>query len=299
MSRDWESWLATASGPASATEEQERDRTEHEIRRAIAGAPAIRDWVTVYAKGSYANGTNVRRDADVDVAVEWNHTAKVDTWGETAGMGPAELGYTPVSEPMTPHLFRRHVEEALVAAFGSGRVDRSGDKAINLIASTGTLDADVVPCFELHRYDRARSYVVGHRLFPKSGGYVDNFPRQNYDNGVAKNRATRRRYKDIVRCTKRLVGELHERGAIRQDYPGYLIESLIYNVPNDRFGYARRYDDMQQVFAFLWNGLQDANQYNIWTEPNELIMLFRGHRNRIPKNALAVIDVAWDTIGVA
>lgn len=299
MNRDWESWLATASRPASATEEQERDRTEREIRAAIAAAADIRDWVRVYAKGSYANGTNVRRNADVDVAVEWNRTAIVDTWGETAGLGPAELGYTPTSEEMTASRFRQRVEDALVTALGSSRVDSTGDKAINLRASTGTLDADVVPCFELHRYDHARDFVVGHRLFPKSGGYVDNFPRQNYDNGVAKNSATRRRYKEIVRCTKRLVGELHDKGIIRQDYPGYLIESLLYNVPNDRFGHIRRYDDMQQVFAYLWNGLQNSDQYNAWTEPNELIMLFRGHTNRIPRNALAMIDAAWDMIGVA
>jgi hypothetical protein len=35
MARDWEVWLATASGPASPTEEQERDRTEKRIRDPI------------------------------------------------------------------------------------------------------------------------------------------------------------------------------------------------------------------------------------------------------------------------
>jgi tRNA nucleotidyltransferase (CCA-adding enzyme) len=45
--------------------------------------------VRVYAKGSYANNTNVRRDADVDIAVEWNETIKVDSWRDTAGMTPA------------------------------------------------------------------------------------------------------------------------------------------------------------------------------------------------------------------
>ena len=69
MARDWEAWLATASGPASAREEDERDRTEKRIREAIRASSEISASVRVFAKGSYANGTNVRRNADVDIAV--------------------------------------------------------------------------------------------------------------------------------------------------------------------------------------------------------------------------------------
>jgi hypothetical protein len=298
VARDWEAWLATALGPASSTEDQERDRTEKRIRDAIRAAADLPSDVRVYAKGSYANNTNVRRDADVDVAVEWTNTILVDTWGKTTGMSAAELGYTPATDPMSPREFRRRVERAVVGAFGSGKVDTSPDKHIGVAAATGTLDADVVPCFALNRYDAPRVANRGHRLYPKSGGYVDNFPQQNYDNGVTKNNRTSRRYKEIVRCVKRLVGELYEDGVIPRDYPGYLLESLVHNVPNDRFGHYKRYDDMEAVFRYLSNGLKDESVYNSWTEPNELVMLFRGHANRIPRNALNVIDKAWDTIGV-
>jgi hypothetical protein len=150
----------------------------------------------------------------------------------------------------------------------------------------------------MHRYDDVGVYVVGHRIYPRSGGYVDNFPKQNYDNGVSKNNATGRRYKEIVRCVKRLVGVLYDARIIPRDYPGYLLESLVYNVPNDRFGHSRRYDDMQGVFRYLWNGLKDENVYLTWHEPSELLMLFRGRPDRIPRNALNVIDKAWDRIGV-
>jgi hypothetical protein len=299
MARDWEAWLATASGPASPTEEQERDRTEKRIRDAISSAADLPSSVRVYAKGSYANNTNVRRDADVDVAVEWTETAKVNTWGDTAGMSAAQLGYTPVSESTTPQEFRRRVERAMIDAFGLGKVDTTPDKHVGVAAGTGTLDADVVPCFEMHRYDGVGVYVVGHRLYPKSGGCVDNYPKQNYDNGVTKNNATRRRYKEIVRCVKRLVRELYDDGVIPRDYPGYLLECLVYNAPNGCFGHTRRYDDMQAVFRHLWQGLHDSDVYETWTEPSELLMLFRGRPDRIPANALKVIDRAWDRIGVA
>jgi hypothetical protein len=212
-------------------------------------------------------------------------------------MTASELGYTPVMPPIATDEFRRRVEEAMVRAFGS-MVDTSPDKHIGVAAGTGTLDADVVPCFQLHRYDSPGIYVVGHRLFPKSGGHVDNYPGQNYKNGVAKNNVTGRRYKEIVRCVKRVVGELHDDGLIARDYPGYLIECLVYNVPNGRFGHDRRYDDMQAVFRYLWNGLKDRDVYSEWHEPSELKMLFRGRSDRIPGNALRVIDTAWDRIGV-
>jgi hypothetical protein len=298
VTRDWEAWLATASGPASPTEEQERDRTEKRIRHAIAAAPDLPSSVRVYVKGSYANNTNVRRDADVDVAVEWNETIKVKTWGDTVGMSPAQLGYIPVDESVTPQEFRRRVERAVITAFGSGSVDTAPDKHIGVAASAGTLEADVVPCFALNRYHAPRSAHRGHRIYPKSGGQVDNYPKQNYDNGVAKNSVTYRRYKEMVRCLKRLVGELYDDRIIRRDYPGYLLECMVYNVPNDRFGHTRRYEDMQGVLRYLWNGLGNQSAYDSWTEPSELLMLFRGRPDRIPANARNVIEKSWQRIGI-
>jgi hypothetical protein len=296
--RDWEAWLAAASAPASAAEEAQRDRTEARIRAAIARAPDIPSSVRVYAKGSYANNTNVRRDADVDVAVEWADTFKVMTWGDTRGMTAEQLGYVPAVEPITPSGFRRRVENALADAFDSRTIDTTPDKHIGVAAGSNTLDADVVPCFALNRYDAPRQYHRGHRIFPKSGAKpVDNYPKQNYDNSVAKNKATGRRYKEIVRCTKRIGGELYDQRIIPRDYPGYLIESLVYNAPNSCFGNPRRYDDVQAVFRYLWNSLGDPAVYNSWTEPSGLLWLFYGRPDRIPGNARNVIEQAWRWIG--
>ena len=101
-----------------------------------------------------------------------------------------------------------------------------------------------------------------------------------------------------MRCTKRLRIELYQGGQkIPRDYPGYLIESLIYNVPNDRFGHVRRYDDMQSVLRFLWNGLHDENVYLQWTEPGELIMLFRVPQTAVLQTLCRWSTEAWDEIG--
>lgn len=247
-------------------------------------------------KGSYKTNTNVRQDADVDVCVERTDLAYVDTVGRAAGMGPVELRYTPVTNPMTPTEFRARVERALVRRFGSALVDTSGDKAIDVAAGSNTLDADVVPCFELHRYDGPDNYVTGQRLFPKSGGKIDNFPQQNYDNGVTKNSATRRRYKQIVRCIKRLEAEMSEEGRLPREYPGYLIECLAYNVQNWKFGSSTLYADMQAVFDYLWDATNSQEEADKLVEVNELQWIFRDRPDRIPKNAHAFIDTAWRRI---
>ncbi len=296
MARNWEPWLQSAARPASATEEAKRDRTEQRIREAIRASSEIPSSVRVYVKGSYKTNTNVRQDADVDICVEWTASFYVDTWGETAGMGPDELKYTPATNPMMPAEFRARVERALVRQLGSALVDTSGDKAIDVAASSNTLDADVIPCFELRRYDTPHRYVVGQRLFPKSGGEIDNFPQQNYDNGVTKNTATSRRYKQIVRCIKRLEAEIFEEGRLPREYPGYLIECLTYNVPNWKFGNATLYADMQAVFDYLWNATSSQEEAEKLVEVNELLMIFRGRPDRVPKNAHAFIDTAWRRI---
>jgi hypothetical protein len=294
MGRDWETWLRNGSGPASVTEEGERDRTEQRVRDAIRASADLPRSVKVYAKGSYANGTNVRRNADVDIAVEWTETQVVHTWGETFGLDETELGYTPVEEQMTKSEFRRLVEEALLDYFGSDLVDATQDKHIGLTETGGTLEADVVPCFALARYDRPKDYAQGIRIYPKSGSFVDNFPQQNLDNSIQKNRDTRQRYKQMVRCMKRLVVELSDAGTIPA-YPGYLVESLMYNVPNQSLGNTSRYEDVANAVRFLWSGLRDDSHLE-WTEPNALLYLFRGRSDRIPANAFRVIDSVWDKL---
>jgi hypothetical protein len=302
MARDWESWLATASGPASPTEGQDRDRTEQRIRDAIYVSSELpRSSVRIYSKGSYANSTNVRRDSDVDIAVEWTGFAYVQKAFRAAEATPEQLGYSPATDTISPAEFRASVERAIFTAFTG--VDLSGDKAIKVPGGSTTLDADVVPCHAMTRYDDPQPRIVSHdgsRIYPKSGGpSIDNYPEQQRLNGIAKNNATSRRYKEIIRCVKRLENEMLENGVITREIPGYLVECLIYNVPNDRFGHARRLDDVRAVFGFLWSGLRDSDVYQEWEEVNGLKYLFRGNMIRTPNEAFEFIDKAWDTVGVS
>lgn len=301
MAHDWESWLQTAAQPASATEEAERDSTLSRVKRAIDESSDIESSnVSVYVKGSYASNTNVRRDSDVDVVVEWTSWSYVHKAFQAVGKTAAELGYRPIQTGPTPAEFRAQVERALVTAFG-GAVDTSGDKAIDVTRATGTLDAAVVPCFSLKHYDGPRLSHHGHRIFPKSGGCIDNFPEQNLLNGRAKNNRTNSRYKQIVRCLKRLEGELVADEKIAREYPGYVVECLLYNVPDVLFtSEPTLLKTLRHCLSYLWDGLQAEGTYTEWQEVNELMWLFRGtNKKRDPEEALRMVDHAWETIGVA
>jgi hypothetical protein len=299
MPRNWEAWFQTAAQPASATEEEERDRTVARIGDAIDASTDIPNGsVSVFVKGSYKTNTNVRRDSDVDVCVEWQSAFHVHTWGETTGLGPTDLNYTPATPDQTiePDEFRRRVEQALIRSLGAAAVDTAGDKAIDVAAGSTTLEADVIPCQLMRRYDTRETYVEGQRIFPKSGGHIDNYPQQNYDNGVAKNGATNGRYKKIVRCFKKLETEMFEEGRIPRDYPGYLIECLLYNVPNSSLEGTSLSSGVIGALRWLLEATNTQERGDDLKEVNELLMLFRGRADRSVANANAFVTAVIDRL---
>lgn len=83
-----------------------------------------------------------------------------------------------------------------------------------------------------------------------------------------------------------------DEGRLAEEYPGYLVECLVYNVPNNLFGSNALFTDLNEVFNFLWEGLRDANVYNNWLETSELLFLFQGS-SRNPLTAFNFIDTAW------
>jgi hypothetical protein len=294
--RKWEDVFTSWSAGPSQTENDKCQNAETAVRKAIAASQALSSrTVEVFTQGSYRNRTNARFDSDVDVCVRSMDVFFSDL---TDGITRSEASISDAA--YTYSQFKNEVEAALRAHFGTGAVTR-GSKAFDIHENTYRIDADVVPTFEHRRYVRGSSgiyYLSGTELRPDSGGRIINWPTQNYENGVVKNNRTARHFKRVVRILKRLRNEMADKGSsVATATPSYLVECLVWNVPDDLFDLGSYRADVRAALAHLFNNTRDDATPAEWGEVNELKYLFRPNQPWTRQSAHAFIDAAWDYIG--
>lgn len=293
--RDWEKQFSQWASPPGVTEEQRCENAEKAIREAIQSSDALKSRdIKVFTMGSYKNNTNVRQESDVDVGVVCYDVFfpqyPEGTTHETFGNVDGDYAYT---------TFKNEVGQALASRFGSTHVTR-GNKAFDVHENTYRVDADVVPFFEHRRYSSNGSFLSGVELRPDNGTpmKVINWPEQHYSNGVTKNNATGRRYKAVVRIIKCLCNEMSDaKITAAVDTPGFLIECLVWNVPNTRFGHSTLTNDVRDTLAFLFNNTRADAECSEWGEVSELKYLFRSIQKWNRAGAHAFISAAWDYLG--
>lgn len=299
MSRDWEATFATWGAAPGDTEQTKCENAERAIRKAIdASAKLSSKSIDVFTQGSYANRTNVRQDSDVDICVLYTG-AYFSDFSMSEGLNGQVLGH--VDGTYLYSEFKNDVEAALVSHFGRGSVTR-GKKAFDVHANTYRIDADVVPCFEHRRFmgtPQSNWYISppGTQLHPDNEGTIVNWPRQNYANGVEKNEATGRRFKAVTRILKRLRNEMVDEGyKAAEPIPSYLIECLVWNVPNEGLGHDTLKADVRYAIAHLWNETRTDESCKKWGEINELKYLFIGQPwSRGQVNTF--LQAAWNYMG--
>jgi hypothetical protein len=213
--------------------------THLSIRAALAaGTSPIKDMISsgkidVYLQGSYKNDTNIRGDSDVDVVVEHSHafySNLTEAEKQALGLIPAPYNWQ--------HL-RSHVITALEQYYGAQFVDSSGNKSIKVLANSGRLAADVVPCFEDRRYRSLTVAATGMTFWTqRENRQVINYPKLHYTNGCAKNDDSRTggKYKPVVRMFKNARTYRVDRDVISKDLaPSYFLESFLHNAHDTVF----------------------------------------------------------------
>lgn len=291
-----ETKLAGWTGPSSATELDKQDRTERMIRDAIDAHPAFQTLSRkVYAKGSYANNTNVRSDSDVDVAVECTNLFYYDKTSPNLG-----TSITPYSgEWGDPKRLRTELIAALRVKFGSD-VDTSGSTAIQVHSSSSRVEADVVPCFEYRYYYSDSSWVEGARIYKTDGTSVENYSALQLKNGRNKNKRTNQNYKKTVRILKRLENAMVTSGAHRE-VPSFFIECLGYNCPDSLFMASTWKMTVEGVLAHIYNsldGADPANESDRWREVNETKFLFHVSQKWSREDARDFAYAGWNYLGL-
>lgn len=292
--RDWEASFESWGKPPGETERDKCENAERAIRKAIAASNVLSTRsVDVFAQGSYRNRTNVRKDSDVDICILCRDVFFFDL---PDGITREQFGFTSPGN-YSYEQFKNDVGSALVSYFGNTGVTR-GNKAFDIHANTYRVDADAVPAFEYRRYNNFTSYHEGTRFFPDQGGTVTNWPQQNYDNGVAKNDATGRRFKSLVRILKRLRNEMADAGfPAATPIPSYLIECLGWNVSNEGLAHNAYKDDVRYALAHLWNNTRSDESCHEWGEINELKYLFRAGQPWTRQGTNSFLHAAWNYVG--
>lgn len=297
-SRDWEATFTSWGAAPGTTEQTKCENAERAVRKAICASTKLSSKkIEVFTQGSYANRTNVRQDSDVDVCVMYADAFFTD-YSMSEGLTGSVLGHTDADYPYSE--FKNDVGAALVSFFGQEHVTR-GNKAFDVHANTNRIDADVVPAFEHRRFHGTPEnnwYHSGTQILPGNGGKIINWPRQNYDNGVTKNDATGRRFKAVTRILKRLRNEMADEGYdAAKPIPSYLIECLVWNVPNDDLGHDTLRADVRHTLAHLWNETRTDETCKEWGEVNELKYLFRIGQPWTREQVKSFLQAAWDYIG--
>jgi len=286
-----EDQLSRWTGPSSDTEKDKQDRTERMIREAIdSHEPFNGCSLKVYAKGSYANNTNVRADSDVDIAVE---CTDVLYWEES------EKGVHAPGEPYegiwTPAKLRAELVSAMKAKF-STQVDSSGSTAIQINSNLARVDADVVPCFSF-RYYMKHGSIDGTKIFKTDGSNIVNYPAQQLEYGIAKNKQTGYAYKKGVRLLKRIENNMAKDGSFRE-LPSFFIECLAYNCPNTVFSHSTWEERLRVMLVHIWEQLQgDEPDTDRWMEANECFFLLHSDQKLSRKDGREFAKAAWNYFG--
>lgn len=305
MARDWESSFAFWAQPPSKTEEERCERVIRAIRNAVAGSPQLQARkILVFTQGSFRNRVNVRQDSDVDVGV-----MLYDYFLSQYPEGKTDSDFGNSSANYTFRQFKDELEQALVNYFGRPAVKR-GNKAFDIKASASQVEADVVPLFEFRRYWDNGTYRAGVAIWPDDNSRrIENYPERlveywpstplHYENGKAKNDATSRRYRGMVRILKKLRIELEDAGnTSAKVVPGYLLECLAWNAPDWCFTSGTWEERVQSVLRVLWQKTKEASLCEKWCEVDAIKYLFHGLQPWTREQAHAIINTAWDYVGV-
>lgn len=283
--------LSGWTAPSSNTEQAKQDRTEQMIRQAIdAHVPFNNCSLKIYAKGSYANNTNVRSDSDVDIAVECTEALY---WDEN------EKGNYIPSKPYvgiwTPAKLRAEIISAMKAKFPS-QVDTKGTTAIQIHSSSARVEADVVPCFSYRYYIKNESRS-GTKIFKTDGSSIVNYPAQQIENGIAKNKRTGYAYKKGVRLLKRIENAMAEDGTFRE-LPSFFMECLAYNCPDTVFAHSTWTECLRAMLFHIWENLKgDEPTFGRWVEVNECFFLFHSNQKWTREDGRAFAKAAWNYLG--
>jgi len=215
----------------------------------------------IFLQGSYGNDTNIYSESDVDIVICTDSIFYHDLESLPQDQKEAFQASYP-NATYSWAQFKNDVLSKILAKYPSAT--SLGTKAIKIAASGNRRSADVVVAAEFCRYHKFLSrnnqeYTEGICFFNSAGNRIENYPKQHSQNCTAKHQATNTWFKPMVRILKNMRAKLVDDGVIARDIaPSYYIEGLLYNVPNNKFGFS--YDN-SFVNSINWISAADRSRF--------------------------------------
>nr|WP_317198952.1 nucleotidyltransferase [uncultured Psychrobacter sp.] len=279
MSKFSEQTLRSWERPASESEEQRISNAIRMIKEAINSSEVLktrRNNIEVFIQGSYENNTNVRANSDIDVCV----MLKKPFYSEyPASYNRNDYGFTKGDYSFTD--FRRELLIALRGKFSDVEV---GNKSLKISSNSHRVEADAVPTFQYRNYKQNNSYnpnsfVEGVKFFSNSQQEIINYPKQHVNNGKIKNEVTQRRFKRLVRVVKRIRHQMiKEHQPVDNAISSFLIECLIWNLPNNIINIDCPTERLRQAIIYLYDATLNESKPKDWKEVSNILPLFDSTR---------------------
>ena len=137
----------------------------------------------------------------------------------------------------------------------------------------------------------------GTKIFKTDGSSIVNYPVQQLENGIAKNKQTGYAYKKGARLLKRIENAMAEDGTFRE-LPSFFMECLAYNCPDTVFAHSTWTECLRAILFHIWDQLQgDEPDSGRWVEANDCFFLFHSDQKWSREDGREFAKAAWNNFG--
>ena len=248
---------------------------------------------TIFLQGSYGNGTCVRQDSDVDIAMICESTfwTKYPT-------GKSRLNYGFTSSDFNIVEFKDEFCKFIKSLNSSYKVENH-DKCIFFEGNgSSRKDMDIVPSLRYRDYSNdyhcnPKNFIGGVLIRTNKGELIINYPEQSRLNSIKKNKATAYYYKKIVRILKNIKNDMIEKGVVGADkVSSYGLECMIYNVPNNFFNSYNGYYSLKKITYNVVEYLcENTYTFSNFKETNGILNIFDNNNNNKQAYELLLLKI--------
>lgn len=250
---------------------------------------------TIFLQGSYGNGTCVKQDSDVDIAMICESTFRVNY-----PLGRTDDNYGFINSNFNILEFKKDLCN-FINNLKEGYKAYNNDKCIDFPGNgSSRKDMDIVPAMRYRDYSNDYSckidnYIGGVLIKTNKGKVIINYPEQSRINSVRKNKTTLYYYKKIVRILKNIKNDFAESNIeIAKKVSSYGLECLIYNVPNHYFSSNWGTLSLKQITCNVVKYLCDnSDLYPTFKETNEILNIFDNPNNNSKDFELLMLKIDY------